>query len=62
MLVDFLNSAEYVGSWPRQIHATIGALAAKPRGGDRVLGLLPTTGKVWSQTRVGPAAEWSKGL
>eukprot|EP00959_Pyramimonas_sp_CCMP1952_P134065 2804572-Pyramimonas_sp.AAC.1 len=61
-LVELLNDIENTCTWPRQLHATVGALCAKPRGGDRVLGLLPTTCKVWSQARSGPAMEWSNGL
>eukprot|EP00959_Pyramimonas_sp_CCMP1952_P415775 8711612-Pyramimonas_sp.AAC.1 len=38
---------------PPQVLGTIGAIAGKPAGGDRVLGLLPMTMRIWSRMRSG---------
>eukprot|EP00959_Pyramimonas_sp_CCMP1952_P067612 1411356-Pyramimonas_sp.AAC.1 len=48
--------------WPPQILGTIGAIAGKLAGGDRVLGLLPTTVRIWSRMRSGVVDSWTQQL
>eukprot|EP00959_Pyramimonas_sp_CCMP1952_P290324 6072405-Pyramimonas_sp.AAC.1 len=50
-MLEVLNLCEKHLMWPYQIYTVIGAVAPKPKGGDRILRLLPYTMKVWSKLR-----------
>jgi hypothetical protein len=63
--VDFLDiiaDAERYIMRPPQVLGTIGAIASKPAGGDRVLGLLPMTLRRWSRMRSGVVESWTQQL
>ena len=57
-----LEDVEQAGTWPTQLLGTIGALLPKPKGGERVIGLLPETAKIWSRARYRVTSSWSSGL
>ncbi|CAK0815944.1 unnamed protein product, partial [Prorocentrum cordatum] len=58
-LAALLNVREASGVWPWQLSAVIGAAIPKRGGGDRIIGTLPTTCKVWAKVRAAATDEWS---
>ncbi|CAK0814093.1 unnamed protein product, partial [Prorocentrum cordatum] len=48
--------------WPPQLNGTLGAVAGKLAGGDRVLGLLPMPVRIWARARSGVVDQWTQGL
>ena len=58
-MLDVLNLCEKHLMWPHQLYTVIGAVAPKPKGGDRILGMLPYTMKVWSKLRYPLSERWS---
>ena len=61
-LADLYAMVERTGFWPPQIFAVLGAVAPKPKGGDRILGQLPFFMKLWSKIRYPLSERWSSEL
>ena len=61
-MVAVLNAAERHGCWPLQLLLTVCCTIPKPSGGDRVIGLLPTTAGIWSRARSSLTDRWSDSL
>ena len=60
--VDVLNASESVGPWPAQLPLAICRAIPRPAGGDRVIGILPTTAGAGSRARSSSADRWPEAL
>eukprot|EP00959_Pyramimonas_sp_CCMP1952_P054385 1137346-Pyramimonas_sp.AAC.1 len=61
-LVAIYETIEARVMWPAQVFAVMGAVAPKPKGGDRILGQLPFLMKLWSKIRYPLSERWSEDL
>ena len=61
-LIQLLHAIEEHCLWPQQIFMVIASILPKPKGGDRILGLLPHLVRLWSRLRSQHTADWSEAL
>ena len=57
-LVRLLSLAERIGRWPDTLQSVMICLLAKPQGGWRPIGLLPSIIRWWMRARLGIVREW----
>ncbi len=55
-----MEVAETGGIWPSQISLVTTPMLPKPKGGFRVIGLMPALYRVWAKARRTTAEEWEK--
>ncbi|CAK0897887.1 unnamed protein product, partial [Prorocentrum cordatum] len=61
-LLELVKHIERVAMWPHQLFMVIAAVAPKPKGGDRILGLLPFLPKLWSKMRSADSLDWTVAM
>ena len=58
LLISILLDCERTGCWPYNVALVLIALLAKTDGGFRLIGLIPTTPRVWMRVRRKVARKW----
>ena len=60
-LATLLSKMERTGTWTKELNLVLVVLLAKPDGGFRPIGLLPTIIRVWMRARTAQIRAWENG-